>query len=182
MKTERLCFRPWELTDVDEFFEMHQNPNMNRFLRNPIHTKGEAKAYLEKVITEYKTNGIGRYAVILKETNTLIGFSGLKFRRQKENEYVNFYDLGYRFSERYWGKGYATEAALFWIAFGFNQLKLDQIQACAEYENTPSNAVLKKIGFTFSNSYYVNNKLHNWYTITKDDYTIRNTSPTTTSL
>jgi len=91
----------------------------------------------------------------------------LKFRENEENGYSNFYDLGYRFSENYWGKGYAKEAAFFWINYGYNALNLEMIHACAEDKNTASNNLLKTIGFTFTNQYFVNDILHNWYIIKK---------------
>lgn len=166
-ETKRLVLRPLELSDVDGFFEMNNNPNVNKFLRNPITKKEEAGKYIQKIINEYTKNGIGRYAVILKETNKLIGFSGLKYRSQEENKHVNFYDIGYRFSEEFWKKGFATEAALFWVNFGFNTMNLSKIYACAENENIGSNTLLKKIGFEMTNQYYVNNLLHNWYKIEK---------------
>lgn len=167
LETERLLFRPLELSDTDCFFEMNNNPNVNKFLRNPITTKIETGKYIQKIIDEYNKNGIGRYAVILKENNKLIGFSGLKYRSQEENNYINFYDIGYRFSEEYWNKGYATEATFFWIDYGFNEMNLSEIYACAEDKNLASNNLLKKIGFKMTNQYYVNDLLHNWYKIKK---------------
>lgn len=167
LETERLLLRPLELIDTDGFFEMNNNPNVNKFLRNPITTKIEAEKYIQKIINEYNNNGIGRYAVILKQNNKLIGFSGLKYRSQEENNHKNFYDIGYRFSEEYWNKGYATEAAIFWIDYGFIKMNLSEIYACAENENSASNKLLKKIGFELKNQYFANNLLHNWYKIEK---------------
>lgn len=167
MQTERLLFRPLELSDLDDFFDMNNNPNVNAFLRNPITSKTLAESYIQRIIAEYEKFGIGRYAVVLKENNKLIGFSGLKYRSQEENKYSNFYDLGYRFAEEHWGKGYATEAALFWINYGFETLKLPYIYACAVDENYASNHVLRKVGFTFVNQYTVHHSLHNWYKIEK---------------
>ena len=166
-ETERLILRPLQESDVDGFFAMNNNPNVNRFLRNPIVTKEDAEKYVTKIINEYIRNGIGRYAVILKDNNELIGFSGLKFRKSEENGYSNFHDLGYRFSQNYWNKGYATEAAQFWINYGFTVMKLDVIYACAEDENIASNSLLRKLGFQLTNQYHVNNLLHNWYQLNK---------------
>lgn len=167
LETERLLLRPLELSDVDAFFKMNNNPNVNKFLRNPITTKIEAKKYIQKIIDEYGRNGIGRYAIVLKQNNALIGFSGLKFRNQEENGFTNFYDLGYRFSEDYWHNGYAKEAAQFWLNYGFTEMKLNIIHACADDENIASNGLLKTIGFKLINQYYVNDTLHNWYKIEK---------------
>lgn len=166
-ETDRLLLRPLEITDADDFFEMNNNPNVNRYLRNPLLTITDTKKYIDKIRNEYSKNGIGRFAVVLKENNKLIGFSGLKFREKEENNYVNFHDLGYRFSEDYWRKGYAKEAALFWINYGFNEMNLERIHACAEDKNIASNSLLKSIGFKFTNQYFANDILHNWYLLEK---------------
>lgn len=164
-ETSRLLLRPLELSDTASFYLMNNNPKVNKFLRNPIVTKLDAERYIEKIISEYNKNTIGRFAVILKENNKLIGFSGLKFRNQEENNYTHFFDLGYRFSEEYWNQGFAKEAALFWVYYGFNTLKLSVIHACAVNDNIASNELLKKIGFQFTNQYIANNLPHNWYKI-----------------
>jgi [ribosomal protein S5]-alanine N-acetyltransferase len=165
LETERLILRPLELSDVDDFFAMNDNPNVGRYLRIPLKTKTEAEAYIQKIINEYQKNGIGRFAVVLKESNKLIGFSGLKFRVNEENNHSNFYDLGYRFAEEQWRKGFATEAAIAWLNYGFNEMRLPVIFACAVSDNMGSNAVLQKLGFQFMNEYITNNQPHNWYKI-----------------
>ncbi len=162
-ETERLILRPLEIKDVDDFYEMNNNPNVNRYLRNPLLNKLDVENYINKIREEYVNNGIGRFGVILKENNKLIGFSGLKFRANEENGHANFHVIGFRFSEDYWRKGYAKEAALAWLEYGFKKMKLKEIHACAETENIPSNNLLKQLGFQFENSYTINNTLHNWY-------------------
>ena len=170
IETERLILRPLELSDADDFFIMNNNPKVNTYLRNPIKTITEAKQYVKKIIDDYQNIDIARFAVILKETNKLIGFSGLKFRNTEENNHVNFHDLGYRFSEEYWNNGFATEAAIAWLDYGFNEMKLSTIFACAFIENSGSNKVLNKLGFKFMNQYSVNNTILNWYKIDKQKY------------
>ncbi len=53
---------------------------------------------------QYEENGVGRLAVIEKESGLMIGWSGLKLLRQPVNGYVNTLDLGYRFIPEFWGK------------------------------------------------------------------------------
>lgn len=169
LETNRLLLRPLELSDAAAFFAMNNSPGVNKYLRNPIKSKEQAEQYIRKIISEYEKNKIARFAVILKESNELIGFSGLKFRPTEENGYSNIYDLGYRFAEHHWNKGYATEAAQAWLEYGFNKMKLPIIHACAVSDNIGSNAVLKKLGFQFANEYLVNNDSHNWYKIEKQN-------------
>ncbi|WP_130733661.1 GNAT family N-acetyltransferase [Flavobacterium sp. J27] len=168
--TNRLLLRPLTFSDAKAFLEMHSGTKINRFLRNPIVSLTDSVNYLDKIINEHQKNEIARFAVILKEKNELIGFSGLKLRATEENGYSNFYDLGYRFAEKHWNKGYATEAAQFWITYGLKSLKLPEIHACADNENRASNHLLEKVGFKKINQYIVNNTLHNWYKIKKDEF------------
>lgn len=170
LNTERLLLRPLTFSDTKAFLEMHSGTKINRFLRNPILSLTDAENYLDKIIKEHQKNGIARFAVILKENEELIGFSGLKFRTAEENGYSNFYDLGYRFAEKHWNKGYATEAAKFWLSYGLHTLKLPEIHACADNENKASNHLLEKVGFKKKNQYMINNTLHNWYQIKKDEF------------
>ena len=53
---------------------------------------------------QYIDNGIDRWAIINKETNDFIGWTGLKFVTETTNNHINFYDLGYRLIEKYWAK------------------------------------------------------------------------------
>ena len=79
----------------------------------------------------------------MKENNVFIGWCGLK---KVDEEY----DLGYRFIQKYWGRGYATEAVL---TYGVN-LGIENIMGRAAVANVASVNVLKKIGMTFE-KYYV---------------------------
>ena len=54
--------------------------------------------------------------------------------------------MGYELAPRYWGCGYATEAAAALLAFGFRELKLHRVWAQCIAENTASAHVLEKIG------------------------------------
>lgn len=165
LETERLILRPLELSDATDFFAINDNPNVSRYLRIPLKSIAETETYIQKIINEYNQNGIGRFAVVLKESGKLIGFSGLKFRPTEENGFSNIYDLGYRFAEEHWHKGFATEAALAWLKYGFEKMKLPGIHACAVKDNMGSNKVLQKLGFQFENEYITNHEPHNWYKI-----------------
>ena len=58
-----------------------------------------------------------------------------------------YYDLGYRFTQKYWGKGYATEAVRLLIKFAFEELDLLRIYAKIYEYNIGSMKVLEKTGF-----------------------------------
>lgn len=106
------------------------------------------------VTKQYTTNKIGRFSTLLKETNELIGWTGIKYVNDHvENGNTNFYDYGYRLNEKFWNKGYATEASKAWLDYGFNQMNIEEMNAYTYAENGPSNHVLQKVGFHFIENY-----------------------------
>ncbi len=73
--------------------------------------------------------------------DVLIGGVGLDLEENDD------YDLGFWLAREYWGKGYATEAAMGLIEFATKKLKLKQIKACHIKGNIGSSNVLRKLGF-----------------------------------
>jgi RimJ/RimL family protein N-acetyltransferase len=62
---------------------------------------------------------------------------------------MNEIDLGYRFMQSEWGKGYATEAAAATLEYGFQILQIQSIIGRAHIHNMASISVLQKIGMKF---------------------------------
>jgi len=55
-------------------------------------------------------------------------------------------EIGWRLARPYWGRGYATEAATASLAFGFEELGMDEIVSFTSLSNTRSAAVMARIG------------------------------------
>jgi RimJ/RimL family protein N-acetyltransferase len=148
LETERLYFREFTMDDAEMLFEMHQDPEITRYVRDavPWDTLELTQKILREFILPQYENKIGRWAVYVKENNVFIGWCGLK---KVDDEY----DLGYRFIQKYWGRGYATEAAAAVLTYGV-ELGLEHIMGRAAVANEASVNVLKKIGMTFE-KYYV---------------------------
>ena len=155
LETNRLLLRPLELSDAEVMFAMDSNPNVHKYLwQKPTKEIEEIIKVIEYVRKQYAENKIGRFATILKETGEFIGWTGIKFVNDHvENGNTNFYDYGYRLDERFWNKGYATEASLAWLEYGFNQMKIEKMNAYTHAENGASNHVLQKVGFNFMEDY-----------------------------
>ena len=148
IETDRLYMRELQQTDVDGMFELDSNAAVHQFLgNNPIKSKEEAAKVIDFVRKQYEDLGIGRWAVVLKETDEFIGWSGLKFFKETVNGEKDFYELGYRFIEKHWGKGYATETAKASITYAFDVLKQEKVFAMTELGHKASISVLEKIGF-----------------------------------
>lgn len=170
-ETERLILREILPSDIDGMFLLDSDPEVHKYLGNtPVTQRTQSLEVIEFVRKQYIENGIGRWAVIEKETSTFIGWSGLKLVTENVNNHINYYDLGYRFIRNYWGKGYATESAIAALNYGFKELKLNEIYACAQVENIASNKILEKLGFQKRNTFSYFNSLDNWYELKKDNY------------
>jgi [ribosomal protein S5]-alanine N-acetyltransferase len=177
IETERLILRDILPTDEEAFFEMDSNPDVHIYLGNqPVTSREQIKEVIQNIQQQYEENGIGRWAVIEKESGKFIGWSGLKFIKEHENNHINFYDVGYRFHPKYWGKGYATESAKAALAYGFNELKLNVIYGMANIENKASRRALEKCGLRFVEKFDFPlwNVRCDWLKITKEEWTNNN--------
>ena len=164
LKTERLILREMLFSDAEALFEMDSNPKVHQYLWNkPLKNSSEVRPYIESVKNQYLENNIGRFVVVLKETNELIGWAGLKYNIEMVNNKVDFYDIGYRLNEKFWGKGYASEASFAWLNYGFNVMKIKVMEAAAHTENIASNRILQKIGLKMTEQYMEDGVSWNWY-------------------
>jgi ribosomal-protein-alanine N-acetyltransferase len=164
IETERLILREFLPMDDEGMFELDSNPEVHRFLGNkPVKDIEESRGYIENVRKQYAENGIGRWAVILKETNEFIGWSGIKLIKDKINNHQNFYEIGYRFIQKHWGKGYATEAGLAFVKYAFNEMKADTLYAYADAGNVNSRRILEKLGMQYVNSFEYEGEEEVWY-------------------
>lgn len=163
IETERLYLRRLTESDTTDLFELDSNPKVHKYLgNNPVKSIEESQNQIKNVLKQYEEFGIGRLAIINKETKEFIGWSGIKFERELRTEF-DYYDLGYRLKEIYWGHGYATEAAIGSLEYGFNELRLNEINACADVNHVVSNKILKKIGFIPDGNFTFEGSLINWY-------------------
>jgi len=163
-ETERLILRELLPTDEAGMFEMDSDPTVHRYLGNkPVTTIEESRALIAFVRQQYVDNGIGRWAVEDKRTGEFLGWSGLKLVAGPTNGRTAYPDLGYRFLRRHWGQGYATEAALASLRYGFTTLGLPTICAIADAQNQGSNHVLQKVGLRFVEAFDLEDVPHNWY-------------------
>ena len=150
IETRRLILREIISEDVDRIFLLDQNPEVMKYIGvKPVTKIEESVETIQNIRNQYAENGIARWAVIEKESDLLIGWSGLKLLTKPLNGFTNVYEFGYRFLPEYWGKGYATESGKAVIEYGFEQMNLEIIYACTDIENVNSSHILKdKLGFS----------------------------------
>ena len=79
------------------------------------------------------------------------------------NKHQNFYEIGYRFIQKHWGKGYGTESSKAFIEYGFKEMKIDTIYGYADSGNLSSRKILEKIGLQYVNTFEYEGEEEVWY-------------------
>lgn len=167
LETQRLLLREMELPDAPFFHSLNSNPNVTRYTGDSAFKNiEEAEAITQYVINQYKQFGYGRWMVIEKQTNKPMGWCGLKYHPDE-----NFVDLGYRFLEEYWGNGYASEAAIACLNYGFTQLNLEKIVGKVSKDNIASVKILQKLNMQPSQyKQFADESCDLVFEINKEDY------------
>ena len=164
LKTERLYLREFEKEDGFHFFQLNNNPDVIKYTGDSAFVSLEDATCFIENYKDYQLNGFGRWAVCLKENDEFIGWCGLKLEPAKKE-----IDIGFRFYKKYWGKSYATEAALASIEYGFSTLKIKEIVGRAYKENIASIKVLEKCNMIFKKEFLYDQKAAVLYTINYDN-------------
>jgi RimJ/RimL family protein N-acetyltransferase len=144
LQTERCIIRELTPEDAAFAFELNLDPLVLQFTGDgPFASLEDAKSFLENY--DYnKLHRMGRWGVVRKSDEKVIGWCGLKYHPD-----IDEVDLGYRFLIEHRNEGYATEASLACIDYGFNTLNLERIVANAVKENGASIKVMEKVGMKF---------------------------------
>lgn len=161
IETERLILREILTSDADAMFELDSDPEVHRYLGNvPVKSREKILEIIDFIRRQYDTFGIGRWAVVLKDNKKFIGWAGLKYVDEPMDNFPYYYDLGYRLTRKYWGKGYATEASIALIDYAFHKLKIPCVYALIETDNLRSRRVLEKVGFLKDKPMTIDGILH----------------------
>ncbi len=164
IETDRLLLRELRADDAPGMFAMDSDPEVHRYLGNsPLANPAQSQEHIAFIQQQYRENGVGRWAVLERETGDFVGWSGLKLIPDPFQPKTTVYELGYRFLQRHWGRGYATEAAHAVLRHGFEVLRLAAIYSMADVQNDASNHVLRKLGFVFVKRFDLQGMPHNWY-------------------
>lgn len=172
-KTKRLKFRELTIDDAQPLQEILGDAETMRFYPSPLDLI-RTTDWVIRNINSYKENGFGLWAIILKETDTLIGQCGITFQNI---DGLKVPEIGYHINKKYWRKGYASEAAHGVMKYGFEHFNFDTLYIHTYIKNMPSRGVAEKIGMKKVKEYakHLQNSDLIWkhvvYSINKDEVT-----------
>ena len=163
IESKRLLLRPWEIDDAPILFNgWANNEEITKYLTwNPHQNIETTRFIINKRLKEYDEKDRINFAIVLKETDKLIGNCGFVDinHLHKKGEVGLF--IG---EEENRSKGYGTEALSLLVEYGFNYLNLKNIMLKVFSFNKRAIKSYEKIGFKVfgkrTEDYYLNGK---WY-------------------
>ena len=140
METERLRVRRFKAEDWKDLYEYLSIPEVVKFEEFYTYNEEECKEAAKGRCEAGEDSCF--WAVCLKENNKMIGQIYFNFNEPEE---FNTWEIGYIFNPKFYGKGYATEAVMRILQYGFEEKDAHRIIAHANINNTPSWKLLERL-------------------------------------
>ena len=148
--TERLRLRRWRPEDHAPFAAMNADPEVMAWFPRVL-TREESDALLDRIEAHHEARGFGLWAVEVPGVAPFAGFVGLSVPAF-EAPFTPCVEVGWRLKSERWGRGFAPEAALASLQFGWDVLGLPEIYSWTAESNRNSRRVMEKIGMTHDRS------------------------------
>ncbi len=146
LTTERLVYREFSESDWGAVWEYQNDPLYLRYSPYGDPTPEETRTFVQMFLDQQRQTPRLKFQFVLvrktDRTERLIGNCGIRVNEPEQREA----NIGYELDSRYWGNGYATEAAREMLRYGFEELEMHRIWAACLFENIESARVLERIG------------------------------------
>jgi RimJ/RimL family protein N-acetyltransferase len=144
--TARLLMRRWHAADQRPFAAMNADPRVMEHFPGTL-TRIESDRLIAGIEAGFERHGYGLWALEVRAGGEFVGFTGLQ-TPSFQAHFTPAVEVGWRLARSAWGQGYATEAGLAALAFGFQEVGLGEIVAFTSTPNLRSRSVMERIGMT----------------------------------
>lgn len=146
-KTKNLLIRPYKRADAQQVWQTFSEKKVYDTTYSIPHPypREMADKWIFFVNQSMRKGFSYEFAIFDRLKNTYLGNVGLINVYQEQRNA----DITYLIHPDYWGMGYASEAALAVISFGFNELNLKRISGRCMVKNKASAKVMEKCGFIY---------------------------------
>jgi len=142
--TPRLRLRQWRESDREPFAALNAAPEVMAFFEAP-QSRAASDASIDAWQLQIAEQGWSNWAVELRSSGEFIGFTGLSAPRRTFS-FSPCVEVGWRLARRFWGRGFATEAARAALKVAFERLALPEVISFTALGNLRSRAVMERIG------------------------------------
>jgi len=146
LETERILLRPLSASDAETIFKnWAADPGITKYMRWNTHQS--VRDTEEWLAAEERAASQGEsynWGFVYKENDELFGSGGLIY-----NDETKMFDIGYIIMKKYWGQGFAAEAARAFIDFAVKELGKTAFFGAHAKDNPGSGKVMEKVGFVY---------------------------------
>ena len=144
LETDRLVLRELDLDDAAAVYAFRSDEEVARYNSDPPYTSiNQARQLIADIRKSYSKKMSLRWGVVLKGESDVIGMCGYNYWNQTDRRG----SIGYDLAQPYWHRGIMSEAVRAVVAFGFDQMHLNRIEADCTAENEASARLLRRLGF-----------------------------------
>jgi RimJ/RimL family protein N-acetyltransferase len=148
LNSPRLRLRPWRDEDLPAFAAMNADPQVMEYFPKCL-SREESDASATRIREGFARHGFGWWAVEVFGVSDFIGVTGISVPPY-ETHFTPCVEIGWRLARKFWGFGYATEAARLALDYGFQVTGLEEIVSFTFAGNLRSRRVMERLGMTYS--------------------------------
>ncbi len=147
IETERLVLRKFMVTDAKAMYDnWAKEDEVTKYLTWPSHPNADiSERIIRGWINNYEQDSNYQWCIELKSIGEAIGSIGVVNR----NDEVGSVEIGYCIGSSFWKKGIASEALAAIVAFFFDEVMVNRIEARHDMNNPNSGKVMMKCGFAY---------------------------------
>jgi RimJ/RimL family protein N-acetyltransferase len=164
--SERLMLRRLTPEDFASVRRIHSDPDVMH-IYGGVFSEQATREAIRRNIDRYEKDGVGFYAITLKETGELIGCGGIIMQPTDQGVEP---EIGYQMRRDQQGRGYATEMARACMRYAFETLKADHIISLIRPDNQPSRRVAEKNGLIVDREYLWHEQPHLVYRMSRTEW------------
>lgn len=162
--TPRLTLVPIGPRSTDAVLALHRDEAVARYWGR--WTRNDAERFAAAAGTGWDTHGVHKWLAYERTTGLLVGRGGLSRQEVDGSECL---EVGWTLRGRFRGHGYATEIGRAGLSFAFDELGAERVVSFTEIDNTPSRAVMERLGMRYSHDMVLGGGPFALYVLTRAD-------------
>lgn len=164
VETERLIIREFEEDDVLSLYKIESEPRIIEFIPwSKLSNLNGCRKQIKRYIQDYQKYKLSSWAVVIKETDEVIGITQLDYSNK-----IKGVELGTKILPEYWSKGYASELSKAIVDYGLYKLGIDEITAVTDVNNVGAIKSLINMGMSLKKYGYYKGAEVAFYSIKKN--------------
>lgn len=144
LESERIVLRPLEDRDAAAIFTIFSDQEVMRYWSSTaLVDMTQARQMLRQIHEGFRARTLFKWGIALRDSDVVIGTCTLT---HFDDEFCRA-EIGYALASAYWRRGYMSEALDCLVAYAFDELNLQRLEADVDPENVASVRSLERLGF-----------------------------------